>query len=84
MNITKPLIAFALLAGVTPALAAENPPAPAKDSKDERVVCRTQAETGSRLAKKKICMTVAEWRDLSFRQGQALDKRTAELPKPGG
>lgn len=84
MTITRSLIAVALIASATPLVAEETQPAAAIDKAKDKVVCRTQTETGSRLNKKKICMTLAEWRDLSFRQGQSIEKRTAELPRPGG
>ena len=83
MTIVRSLIALAFAAGAAPLLAEDTGTTVVKDPANERLVCRTQAETGSRLSKKKICMTVSEWRELSFRQGQSIDKRTAELPKPG-
>lgn len=88
MTVSKSLLAFALLAAPVAVLADPAAPASSTDEakkKDgERMICRTQSETGSRLNRKRICMTANEWREQSFRQGQALDRKTAELPKPGG
>ena len=45
----------------TPALARKHE---SKDSKKDpnEVICRTSNETGSRLAKKRVCMTRSEWK----------------------
>lgn len=37
------------------------PPAPPVPPATDKRICRTFTETGSRLAKKRICMTKAEW-----------------------
>jgi hypothetical protein len=93
MSIKNSLLALSLLTLAAP-LAAEDPAQPTatgdqsgakkRDNSADRMICRTDEEIGSRLRKKKICMTAAQWRDLSFRTGQQIDKRTAEQPKPGG
>ncbi len=38
------------------------------------VVCERQEVTGSRLARKKVCMTRAEWADLRLQDRQATEK----------
>ncbi|MCC6927226.1 hypothetical protein [Novosphingobium sp.] len=87
MTVSKSLLAFALLAAPVAVLA--DPAAPAstndeaKKADGDRMICRTQSETGSRLSRKRVCMTANEWREHSFRQGQAHERKTAELPKAG-
>lgn len=70
--IKRSLFAVALLA-----LAAV--PAAAKDEDEkpdsERVVCKTQRATGSRLAGERICKTKAEW----DREKREARQRTDEL-----
>ena len=41
---------------------ASNNPAPLKND-DNKIVCQKQEQIGTRLAPKKVCMTVREWRD---------------------
>ena len=50
----------------------------------DRVVCRTENEIGSLVHKKKTCMTVAQWREVSAQTGNAMEKNTAQNAKPGG
>lgn len=55
------IISAAALAVSVPAAAQEQA---AKDRKSdvERIVCKKEETIGSRLAAKKVCMTVSEWR----------------------
>ena len=51
-------------------------PAPAvKKDKDKRV-CKATEETGSRLGRKSICRTQAEWDDISFRQRMEVERKS--------
>ena len=48
--------------------------AAAKDAKNgERVVCRSLEEIGSRLAARRVCMTVRQWEEQ-----QRIDRETVE------
>ena len=62
------IIAFSLLAG------SEGLPAVNLGSKPrsniDRVVCKYDREPGSRLAKRKVCLTVAQWRE--WKQNEQL------------
>lgn len=88
MSIKNALVAASLIALGAPLAADEPAPAQTTEAKKkdngDRMICRTQEEIGSRLRKKKICMTAAQWREQSFQTGQSIEKRTAQLPKPGG
>lgn len=42
--------------------------------------CETQAEIGTRLAKKRICMSEAEWRELRQRTRTDLDQGVSQRP----
>lgn len=54
------VVAFALLAG-SEGLPAVNLGKPRSEA--DRVVCRYDLEPGSRLARRKVCLTVAQWRE---------------------
>ena len=68
------------LAGALPALsqALAQPAAAAQasptDKDPKEVVCETQGVLGSRLAKRRVCMTRAEWAELRREDRQALEK----------
>lgn len=50
----------------------------------DRVVCRTENEIGSLVHKRKTCLTIAQWRELSSETGNNMEKREALGAKPGG
>ena len=81
------LTASLLAVSAAPAMAdgtqtASNTAARGKDP--NRVICRTEEEIGSRVKKKRTCMTAAQWKDISAEAGRNLEKNTAQLPKAGG
>ena len=52
------IIAFALLAGT----GGSQSPKPAKPGYDpNRMICKYDLEPGSRLAKRKVCLTASQW-----------------------
>jgi hypothetical protein len=57
-------VAFALLASADGSQAAK----PARNP--ERMVCKYDLQPGSRLAKRKVCMTVAQWAE--WKQNEQL------------
>lgn len=87
MKLGTALIALGLGFATLPALADEPTPAPAPKTQSKsdpnRIVCRTEEEIGSRLRKRKICMTLGEWRELGARTGQTVDRQTTLVSKPG-
>ena len=59
--------------------------APATKSDDpNRMICRTEDAIGSRIKKKRICLTAAEWRDVASESGRTLERSTTHLAFPGG
>lgn len=79
------LIAAAILA-TGPVSAVDAPqaqPSPQPENKSDKIVCRTENEIGSMLKKKKICMTVAQWREVNFRSGSAVDHNSGSVPRSG-
>jgi hypothetical protein len=66
------------------------PRAPAAPGKGEKMICRRDSESGSRLKKSRACHTAAEWADLR-RQAKANVDRiqngrvwdSHNCPKPG-
>jgi hypothetical protein len=93
MNFGKVMVGLVLATATVPAVGqqtsdpAPTPAAPAdpkaKDAAD-RIICRTDDEIGSRIHKRKICMTSAQWRDLSTQSGMAAERKEALVSKPGG
>lgn len=68
-------------AGPAPTVA----PANAKPAQNpDRVICRTESETGSLTARKKTCMTAAQWKDMAFRSGQWIEHQTTYNSRPNG
>ncbi len=73
MNIFAHTLLAALL--VTSVAATAQTATAAKEDKNDsgRMVCRTVETTGSRLGKRKICRTAAEWTEI-----QAIERRDIE------
>jgi hypothetical protein len=71
----KSLVSVALIAAFglsTAALAQEDDK---KDNKDpDRMICRSEAQIGSRLAKKKVCMTAQQWKEQRRLSRLEIDK----------
>ena len=63
----KLIAASALIIGTAVLTAPEAPAAP---TKKEKIICRTDLESGSRLRKSRACHTAAEWAELR-RQAKA-------------
>lgn len=64
------LAAIALMSGT--AVAAESKKKSGKDP--NQVVCKFETETGSRLARRKVCMTRAQSEDLRHQQRQVMER----------
>lgn len=73
-------LAAALVAGMTgtafaqAAAPAARAPAQATAPDPNEVICEKQEVLGSRLAKRKVCHTRAEWADLKLQDRQDLDR----------
>jgi len=65
------------------ALLAEDGDRGRSDGKGGRLLCRTMAETGSRLAKTRLCKTRDEWAEYKRTQREELERsqRKASWPK---
>jgi hypothetical protein len=59
-------------------------PPTTKTNEGSKVICRTEDELGSRVRKRKICMTRDEWRQVKTETGMTIEKNTTLLAKPGG
>ncbi|HEX6374934.1 MAG TPA: hypothetical protein VFZ91_04360 [Allosphingosinicella sp.] len=57
----KKLILVAALIAPTGAVAQDSGSLEAKSRKDTQMVCRPIKETGSRLSKRRVCMTREQW-----------------------
>lgn len=88
MNIAKCLLALSLLPVPVPVLAQDAPPADQAQTRKEedgkKMICRSEDRIGTRVQKRKICMTRDEWRQVSTESNMAIEKSTAQLARPGG
>jgi hypothetical protein len=59
--------------------------APAKASPLDRIICRTEESLGSRLSRKKVCMTAREWKDQADDSRDATERlqQLSQNPKSG-
>ncbi len=55
-----------------------------KEDEGKKVICRSEDRIGTRVQKRKICMTRDEWRQVSTESNMAIEKSTAQLARPGG
>ena len=72
-------LACAILAIPGAALAdtAAVPTAPAANTAPhERLICKSVEEMGSLIAKKKVCMTAADWKQKAYASGQWLEHQS--------
>ena len=60
-------LAFAVSA---PALAADEQP---EADKKEKLICRTELATGSRVRKNRVCLTEAQWAELHSKTKKGID-----------
>jgi hypothetical protein len=83
--IIRPVLisALAVLCCAAPVLAAEDPPAPTSETADSdaQVVCQVQRVTGSRLDRKRVCLTRAQWREQE--RQLKLELNSAQRIRPG-
>lgn len=75
----------AILMGM-PAIAesppAASPPASQRGPDPNQVICERQEVVGSRLQKRKVCMTRAQWADLRLQTRQDLEHaQNTRMPK---
>lgn len=77
----KPAILIALLLTSSAAFAAPKPePAGRKGSE---IVCRVNAETGSRLSRERVCLTRDQWSEQKRLQRQTVEKGQSMRPLNG-
>jgi hypothetical protein len=83
MKILVAAIGLSLLAGS----AAASEPSNATD-KSNKIVCRTESAVGSRLAKTRVCRTLAEWAELRRQTRDTVqgiqDRRPARISDDAG
>lgn len=57
----KKIVLFAVLAASTPGVASADSGKAGASGDGQRMICRPVKETGSRLSKKRVCMTRDQW-----------------------
>lgn len=65
---------MAFVLGATPAIA-ENPSnqdASLSAKESSRVICRSEEEVGSRLARKRVCLTAHQWKERERTEKEAV------------
>ena len=76
----KRVLALVLALALSPTGAfAEEAPAntPAKADDADKLICRVESTTGSRLQKEKRCLTAAQWREMKRDDRMAVEKAQA-------
>lgn len=74
------VLVFAIAAAVGASAAAEPSLAPSTAPRANgggdtgQIVCRNVEEIGSRLSRRRICRTRAEWEDLQLQERQVIDR----------
>jgi hypothetical protein len=74
------LTMIALLLGSAPAPAQQAAP---KAAAKEKIVCVDQVETGSRISKRKICLTASQWEQQRQDARDMLDRAHRSQTNPG-
>lgn len=54
------------------------------DKSQNRMICKRQKSTGSRIGAKRVCMTAAQWAQIQRDERQALERGQANRPTDGG
>jgi hypothetical protein len=83
MKFAYVLAAVAAFAVVVPAVAADKEQKKEKDAPKEKKICRTEMVTGSLIAKRRICLTAAEWDEMTQNYKHSMDdyaSRASGLP----
>jgi hypothetical protein len=82
----KVLLAAAVaVAFSAPVLGKDKDNGTAAPEQKEKKICRNETVTGSLVAKRRICMTAAEWQELAAKTTKNIDDYTkdAALPQQG-
>ncbi len=68
-------IALAIAAVMSGPVTAQTAPPPKPTAADpNQIICRTQDVLGSRLQKRRVCMTRAQWADAQSQDQQAVER----------
>jgi hypothetical protein len=80
------LAAAPAIAQTAPAQAPKSQPVASTDTSDvNRVVCKREDSIGSRLAAKRVCLTVQEWKDREYHHRDATERIQHATPvSPSG
>ena len=70
------LIAASLIASGAVAATAQTQAAPAdeKEAGQPKMICRTQTEIGSRLNRRRVCRTQAQWDEIEAQTRQVVER----------
>lgn len=84
------LYGLAAIALAAPAQASDQPKADAVpidepgDVSQNRIICKHEKVTGSRLGSRKVCKTAAQWKQIRQDERQALERGQSNRPVEGG
>ncbi len=79
----KALVAALCAAALASPVAAESEASSERSKSDKKMRCESSADLGSRLSRKRVCMTEAEWREMRARTRTDLEKFLAQKPLDG-
>lgn len=66
------------------ALASARTPLAKSATDPNRIICEDEEETGSLIAKQRVCMTAAQWREKSYSSGQWTERQSTYNTAPNG
>ncbi len=87
------LVALIGALSMTAAAYADTPTTTPDQGEEDKLICKSVQQTGSRLRKQKVCLTAEDWRarrELTQKTMRDNDKRNTAgpggqtLPRPGG
>lgn len=86
MKYLVPALAAGMLAAPVVSAAKDTKPEASEqvaDKSQNRMICKKDKLTGSRLQAKKTCMTAAQWEQLERDQREATERAQANRPREG-
>ncbi len=77
------LLSVSLAASMAVGVVGAAPDDAGRDHKDPgRMICKAEDQTGTRIAKKKTCMTAVQWKEQRRASRMEIDKTQANRYKP--
>lgn len=78
------IVFLGMLLAAMPAMAENKTGSKKVDTSPNRIICRSEQSTGSRLASQKRCLTAQQWADQKLIDRQAIERAQGGGTKSGG